>query len=238
MSENGREAFVARFTEGWAGGGDALARVMKGHLAEDVVLTQPLAPPAHGIRGFDAQFKRLFGLIPDLTGEVHSWEPTPDGVSIHMTFHGTLLGRRFELPNHDRIVLREGLLAERHATFEPRHLLPDLHRAAAAVALGVGAAAALAPGRLTRVYGADEALTGVGSLGWRLFASRNLVVGAAAWRGNDAARAAIVPVQLLDQAVFAHAGITGAIPRRTWAAAALTSVGLIALARQAATPAR
>ena len=107
----GVEAFVARFTEGWAGGRDALARAMEGHVAKDVVLTQPLAPPAHGIRGFDAQFTRLFGLIPDLTGEVHRWEPTDDGVTIDMTFHGTLLGRPFELPNRDRIVLRDDLLA-------------------------------------------------------------------------------------------------------------------------------
>ena len=119
MSDNGREAFVARFTEGWAGGRNALSRAMEGHVAEDVVLTQPLAPPAHGISGFDAQFKRLFGLIPDLTGEVHAWGPTADGVLIDMTFHGTLGGRAFELPNCDRIVLREGLLAERHARFDP-----------------------------------------------------------------------------------------------------------------------
>ena len=36
-----------------------------------------------------------------------------------MTFHGTLAGRPFELPNRDRIVLRDGLLAERHARLRP-----------------------------------------------------------------------------------------------------------------------
>ena len=84
-------------------------------MADDVLLTQPLAPPARGLAGFHGQFKRLFGVIPDLTGEVHGWEPTEDGVAIDMTFHGTLAGRSFELPNRDRIVLRDGLLAERHA---------------------------------------------------------------------------------------------------------------------------
>ena len=117
-----REAFVARFTAGWAGGRDALASVMDGHVSPDVLLTQPLAPPARGLKGFDAQFERLFGVIPDLTGQVHWWEPTEDGVSIEMTFHGTVLGRPFALPNRDRIVLRDGLLAERHAHFDPRSL--------------------------------------------------------------------------------------------------------------------
>ena len=231
MSQDQQEAFVERFTRGWAGGRDALAAEMEGHVAPDVLLTQPLAPPARGLRGFDAQFKRLFGLIPDLTGEVHRWEPTEDGVTIDMTFHGTLLGRAFELPNRDRIVLRDGLLAERHADFRPLSLLPDLHRVAAAAALTVGAGAAVAPGPLMRAYGAREPITGTGALGWRLFAARTLYIGARAWRGDDAARASIVPIQLLDQIAFAHAGLTGAIPRRTWTAAALTSAGLIALCR-------
>ena len=90
MSDNGREAFVERFTRGWAGGRDALAAEMEGHVADDVLLTQPLAPPARGLAGFHGQFKRLFRAIPDLTGEVHRWEPTDDGVTIDMTFHGTL----------------------------------------------------------------------------------------------------------------------------------------------------
>ncbi len=56
------------------------------------------APPSRGIAGFHAQFKRLFGAIPDLTGEVHRWEPTPDGVTIDMTFHGTLSGAASPCP--------------------------------------------------------------------------------------------------------------------------------------------
>lgn len=104
-----------------------------------------------------------------------------------------------------------------------------LHRIAAAVALAVGGGAALAPGHLMRLYGASEPLTGPGRLGWRLFAARNLVVGTAAWRGDASARAAIVAVQAVDQVAFAHAGLTGATPRRTWAAASVTSAALIAL---------
>ena len=65
-------------------------------------------------------------------------------------------------------------------------------RTAAAVALAVGAGAAVAPGTLVRSYGVTEPLTGPGAFGWRLFASRNLAIGTAAWRGNEAARAAHV----------------------------------------------
>ena len=114
-----REAFVARFTAGWAGGRATLAAEMEGHVADDVLLTQPLLPPARGLAGFKDQFDRLFGALPDLTGTVHTWGPTADGVLIDMTFHGTLADRPFELPNCDRIVLRDGLLAERHARFDP-----------------------------------------------------------------------------------------------------------------------
>jgi hypothetical protein len=65
----------------------------------------------------------MFRAVPDLHGEVHAWGPTGDGALIDMTFHGTLGGRRFELPNCDRIVLRDSLLAERHARFDPLPLL-------------------------------------------------------------------------------------------------------------------
>ena len=163
VSDNGREAFVERFTRGWAGGRDTLAAAMEGHVADDVLLTQPLAPPARGLGGFHGQFKRLFRAIPDLTGEVHRWEPTEDGVTIDMTFHGTLAGRPFELPNRDRIVLRDGLLAERHA---------DFARAAAGLALRPGASRAwcgrregalerrncVEPRRSSRTQGARSAL--------------------------------------------------------------------------------
>jgi len=118
-----REEFVARFTAGWAGGRETLEAELEGHVADDVLLTQPLLPPARGLAGFRAQFDRLFGAVPDLRGDVHAWGPTSDGVLIDMTFHGTLGRRAFDLPNCDRIVLREGLLAERHARFDPLPLL-------------------------------------------------------------------------------------------------------------------
>ena len=118
-----REEFIARFTAGWAGGRATLGREFEGHVTEDVLLTQPLLPPARGVQGFRSQLARLFRAVPDLRGDVHAWGPTPDGVLIDMTLHGTLGGRRFDVANCDRIVLRDGLLAERHARFDPLPIL-------------------------------------------------------------------------------------------------------------------
>jgi len=185
MSDNGREAFVARFTEGWAGGRDTLAAAMEGHVAEDVLLTQPLAPPARGLAGFHGQFKRLFRAIPDLTGEVHRWEPTDEGVSIEMTFHGTLAGRAFELPNRDRIVLRDGLLAERHADFRPLGVLPGLGgepgdgalAALAAGRIGLGVLSRAAPRRTAQAFGAGDASTPELHYMTRIFGARAFALG-------------------------------------------------------------
>ncbi len=185
MSANGREEFVERFTRGWAGGRDALAREMEGHVAEDVLLTQPLAPPARGLAGFHGQFKRLFRAIPDLTGEVQRWEPTDDGVTIEMTFHGTLAGRPFELPNRDRIVLRDGLLVERHADFRPLGVLPGFgsergDRALAALAAGriaLGVLSRVSPRATAKAFGASDAATPELDYVTRVFGARAFTLG-------------------------------------------------------------
>jgi ketosteroid isomerase-like protein len=119
-----KEAFVEHFRAGWAGGADTLvARFLPDLLDPEVVMTQPLLPPARGHDGFAAFFDMLFGAIPDLRGEVHGWCPTGDGVEIDFTLHGTLGGRApFALPTTDRIVLREGRVLERHARMDPRAL--------------------------------------------------------------------------------------------------------------------
>lgn len=100
------------------------------------------------------------------------------------------------------------------------------------VATAVGAAALLSPGSLLQAYGLPPASTaGDSGLAWRLFGARTAVLGAAVLRGDACARAAVLPVQLLDQVVFAHALLTHAVPRRTALAAMATSAGLIALGR-------
>lgn len=104
-----KSAFVEHFRAGWAGGADTLVELfLPGLLDPDVMMTQPLLPPARGHDGFRAFFDTLFGAIPDLRGEVLDWRPTDDGVEIDFVLRGTLGGAPVELPATDRIVLRNG----------------------------------------------------------------------------------------------------------------------------------
>lgn len=106
----------------------------------------------------------------------------------------------------------------------------QLHRAAGAIALTVGVATALAPKPFLRPFGvAARDVTGVAELGWRLFGIRTALVGGAAIRGDAGARAAILPVQIADQLVFAQLARSGGLPRRATALAQAVSGALIAL---------
>ena len=102
-------------------------------------------------------------------------------------------------------------------------------RATAAIALAVGVTAAFAPRVLARGYGLPQAeMTGSAQFGWRLFGVRTAIIGAAAFTGSHQARRVIVPVQILDQTIFAAALLPGSIPRRTAILAISTSATIIA----------
>lgn len=104
-----------------------------------------------------------------------------------------------------------------------------LWRIVAILALLVGVGSALAPGRMSRVFGMPaDGMTGTAAFGWRLFAVRNLVVGGAALAGSVSARRSILPVQLFDQMVFLHALATKSVPRRSALLAMATSAAIIA----------
>jgi hypothetical protein len=81
-------------------------------------------------------------------------------------------------------------------------------------------------------------VTGAAEFGWRLFAVRTAYLSALSARGGAAARAAFLPIQLLDQAVFWHAYASGSVPRRAALMAAAASGAIIALdlSRRAAEP--
>jgi hypothetical protein len=124
-----RAVFVEHFRTGWAGGRATLIpRFLPDLLDPEVVMTQPLLPPARGHDGFVAFFDLLFGAVPDLRGETHDWRPTDNGVEIAFTLHGTLGGAPFALPTTDRIVLRDGRVLERHARTDPRALAVTVGR--------------------------------------------------------------------------------------------------------------
>lgn len=103
-------------------------------------------------------------------------------------------------------------------------------RAMAAIGLSVGLGALLSPKRLMRLFGVPASeITGAGALGWRLFAIRTLYLSGRAFEGDEAAREAFLPVQLLDQAVFLHAYRTRQPSRYAAVLAMATSAAIIAL---------
>ena len=208
-----KAAFVEHFRNGWAGGADTLVELFLPDLLDpDVVMTQPLLPPARGHDGFAAFFETLFGAIPDLRGEVHDWRPTDDGVEIDFTLHGTLGGAPFELPTTDRIVLRDGRVLERHARMDPRALVatvvrhplasvalvaaplraqPPLERALAGLALGriaLGAPSRLAPRGMARAFGAGRAANPELDYMTRVFGIRAVALGLGWLSSEGAAR--------------------------------------------------
>jgi ketosteroid isomerase-like protein len=121
----GPAEFVEHFDAGWRAGGPAESFL--GHFLPvtdpEVLLTQPLSPPASGHTGMRRQFEQLFAAVPDLRAEVRRWGATEDGVLIEFTFNCTLGGRPLSWDACDRIVLRDGRLLERHSYFDPLPVL-------------------------------------------------------------------------------------------------------------------
>ena len=206
-----KAAFVEHFRAGWAGGAETLVpRFLPDLLDPDVVMTQPLLPPARGHDGFRAFFETLFGTIPDLHATVQDWRPTDDGVEIDFTLHGTLGGAPITLPTTDRIVLRDGRLLKRHAKTDPRALAttiarhplasvpllvgplraqPSLDRALAGLALGriaLGTPSRLAPRATARAFGAGRAASPELDYMTRVFGVRAIALGLG-WLSSDGA---------------------------------------------------
>lgn len=208
MSDDARAVFVEQFRAGWAGGADTLVPLFLPDLLDpDVVMTQPLLPPARGHDGFRAFFDVLFGAIPDLHATVQGWRPTDDGVEIDFTLHGTLGGEPLALPTTDRIVLRDGRVLERHARIDPRALAatvvrhpfasmpllaaplrravvgddpPPFERALAGLALGrvaLGAPSRLLPRATARAFGAGRRATPELDYMTRVFGIRAVALG-------------------------------------------------------------
>jgi SnoaL-like domain len=123
-------AFAEQFAAGWRAGGPADRFVE--HFAPlctpQVLLVQPLSPPLRGREGLQRLAGALFEAMPDLRGEVLRWGPTDDGLIIELTLRGTLDGRPLEWTVADRVVLRNGLMAERRSYFDPTPLLPAMLR--------------------------------------------------------------------------------------------------------------
>ncbi len=108
--------FVRRFEEYWR---TPTPEGLASLLAPDVLLVTPLMPTAHTLADGQRAFAALFDLIPDLTGEVHRWGATEDGVLIEFTLSGTAGGKPISWHAVDRFVVGEdGLADERISYFD------------------------------------------------------------------------------------------------------------------------
>ena len=103
-------------------------------------------------------------------------------------------------------------------------------RGMAAIGAVVSTGVAISPRTFLRPFGIPAGeITGAGALGWRLFAARTGYLSARALAGDEPAREAFLPVQLLDQGIFWHAFATRSVPRRAAVMAAAASGAIIAL---------
>lgn len=108
--------FVERFADYWrAPTPERLSLV----LADRVRLVAPMTPVTETLAEGKRAFAGLFELIPDLTGEVHRWGATDDGVLIEFTLSGTAGGKPISWQAVDRFVIGEdGLAGERVSHFD------------------------------------------------------------------------------------------------------------------------
>ena len=108
--------FARRFEEFWqTPAPEQLATV----LAPNARLVAPMTPTTHTLVDGQRAFTELFELIPDLTGEVHRWGATEDGVLIEFTLSGTAGGEPISWDAVDRFVVGEdGLATERITYFD------------------------------------------------------------------------------------------------------------------------
>ncbi len=126
----GDPAALARaFTDAWA-------RPNVDHfvalLAPDVRLLQPVTPTIVGRDAARREFTRLLAWLPDLHGIVDRWSAAGDTILIAWRLRFSLGGAPYELRIVDRLVTRDGLIAEREAYFDSlRFFLATMARPAA-----------------------------------------------------------------------------------------------------------
>lgn len=114
------DSFASRFEQAWKNPtADGLAAL----LAEDVVLIQPHLPPIRGRAAAHAEFARLFAWIPGTHSIVRSSRESGDLAFIEHELRFPVGNGTIRLPSVDRIVLRDGLIAERVVYFDQLRLM-------------------------------------------------------------------------------------------------------------------
>lgn len=118
--------FAGRFAEFWRAPSPQRLEML---LGEEVHLVAPMTPTTRTLEEGRRAFAELFALIPDLTGKVHLWGATPDGVLIEFTLSGTAAGKPISWSAVDRIVLGEdGLATVRISYFDSAPIVATILR--------------------------------------------------------------------------------------------------------------
>ena len=116
--------FVADFAEGWAQPNfEGFIAHFRDQFDVNVRLSQPLAPDGVGHEALTEQFRRLFMLIPDISGTVRRWATREDEVFIELELTGTLGRKPISWTACDLVVLRDGIAIERRSFFDPTPLI-------------------------------------------------------------------------------------------------------------------
>ncbi len=114
--ESAAADFATRFAEYWRAPTPARLSLV---LAERVRLVAPMTPTTETLAEGQRVFAGLLESIPDLTGEMHRWGATADGVLIEFTLSGTTGCKPIAWHAVDRFVLGEdGLATERVNYFD------------------------------------------------------------------------------------------------------------------------
>lgn len=122
-------AVAQEFAEVWAR--PDLDRFMA-LLHPDVLLLQPVTTPVRGKAAARREFGRMMHWLPDLCGTVDHWSASGPNLLIAWRLGFTLGRSPFELRIVDRIVVRDGCIAEREAYFDSlRFMLATIARPSA-----------------------------------------------------------------------------------------------------------
>ncbi len=106
--------FARRFAAYWEA---PTPEGLKTVLAERVRLVAPMTPKTETLAEGQRAFAGLFELIGGLTGEVHRWGATEDGVLIEFTLSGIAGGKPISWSAVDRFVLGDDGLATERVTY-------------------------------------------------------------------------------------------------------------------------
>jgi ketosteroid isomerase-like protein len=118
--------FVERFRTYWRAPSVAGLETL---LAPDVRLVAPMTPTTHTLEEGKRAFAGILALTPDLTGEVHHWGASDDGVLIEFTLSGSVAGTPVSWRAVDHIVLGDdGLARERVSYFDSTPLILNVLR--------------------------------------------------------------------------------------------------------------